>query len=82
MPTLIRPWFGDQFFWASRVQKLGAGLRISSARAAELADALIKATTDRVMKEKAASVGERIRAVCPSSCHLECVCSLLSRRMV
>lgn len=23
IPTLIRPWFGDQFFWASRVEKLG-----------------------------------------------------------
>ena len=23
IPTLIRPWFGDQFFWASRVQALG-----------------------------------------------------------
>ncbi|KZV67100.1 glycosyltransferase family 1 protein [Peniophora sp. CONT] len=62
VPTLIRPWFGDQFFWASRVQKLGAGLKINSARAAELADALTRATSDRVMKEKAASVGERIRA--------------------
>lgn len=26
IPTLIKPWFGDQFFWASRVQKLGVGL--------------------------------------------------------
>ena len=25
IPTLIRPWFGDQFFWASRVEKLGVG---------------------------------------------------------
>lgn len=23
IPTIIKPWFGDQFFWASRVQKLG-----------------------------------------------------------
>ena len=23
IPTLIKPWFGDQFFWASRVQNLG-----------------------------------------------------------
>ena len=23
IPTLIKPWFGDQFFWASRVQSLG-----------------------------------------------------------
>ncbi|KAI0317501.1 hypothetical protein OF83DRAFT_1058536 [Amylostereum chailletii] len=61
LPTLIRPWFGDQFFWASRVQKLGAGLKVSSLRSNEFADALIKATTDRVMKEKAASIGQRIR---------------------
>ena len=23
IPTLIKPWFGDQYFWASRVQLLG-----------------------------------------------------------
>lgn len=23
VPTIIKPWFGDQFFWGSRVQKLG-----------------------------------------------------------
>ena len=23
IPTLIKPWFGDQFFWGARVQKLG-----------------------------------------------------------
>lgn len=65
IPTLIKPWFGDQFFWASRVQKLGvgyfryvcyvdltdgnfqAGLKVSSLRVNELADALTKATTNR-----------------------------------
>ncbi|KAI0284043.1 hypothetical protein BGY98DRAFT_1183815 [Russula aff. rugulosa BPL654] len=62
IPTLIRPWFGDQFFWASRVQKLGAGLRVNSLHSSEVASALKKATTDRIMKEKAASVGERICA--------------------
>ncbi|KAI9509221.1 glycosyltransferase family 1 protein [Russula earlei] len=62
IPTLIRPWFGDQFFWASRVQKLGAGLRVNSLHSTEVANALKRATTDRVMKEKAASVGERIRS--------------------
>ncbi|KAJ6559217.1 glycosyltransferase family 1 protein [Mycena vulgaris] len=62
VPTLIKPWFGDQFFWASRVQKLGAGLRVSSLHAQDFSEALIKATTSRVMKEKAAAVGEKIRA--------------------
>ncbi|KAI0250755.1 hypothetical protein BJV78DRAFT_1127542 [Lactifluus subvellereus] len=62
IPTLIRPWFGDQFFWASRVQKLGAGLKVNSLHSTEVANALKRATTDRIMKEKAASVGERIRS--------------------
>jgi len=61
IPTLIRPWFGDQFFWASRVQKLGAGIKLNSLHSKEVAHALQKATTDRVIKEKAANVGERIR---------------------
>ncbi|KIP10183.1 glycosyltransferase family 1 protein [Phlebiopsis gigantea 11061_1 CR5-6] len=62
IPTLIKPWFGDQFFWASRVQKLGAGLRVSSLRVGDLSAALKKATTDRIMKEKANIVGQKVRA--------------------
>ncbi|CAL1713004.1 unnamed protein product [Somion occarium] len=62
IPTLIKPWFGDQFFWASRVQKLGAGLKVPSLRVGDLADALTRATSDRIMKEKAAMVGEKIRS--------------------
>lgn len=47
LPTLIKPWFGDQFFWASRVQKLGAGLRVANLNSSEIASALTKATTSR-----------------------------------
>lgn len=32
IPTLIKPWFGDQYFWASRVAKLG----VSFARSCSL----------------------------------------------
>ncbi|KAF8635973.1 hypothetical protein AX15_000137 [Amanita polypyramis BW_CC] len=66
IPTLIRPWFGDQFFWASRVEKLGAGIKINSFRAGEISEALIRATTDQPMKEKAAHTGTKIRSVGPS----------------
>ncbi|KAG6891346.1 hypothetical protein C0992_008461 [Termitomyces sp. T32_za158] len=62
IPTLIKPWFGDQFFWGARVNRLGAGLRVSSLRVSDLAHALTKATTSSVMKEKAAAVGEKIRS--------------------
>ncbi|WVR07540.1 hypothetical protein IAU60_004582 [Kwoniella sp. DSM 27419] len=60
LPTLIKPC--DQFFWAVRVTKLGVGLKVPSLRSDDLASALIKATTDRVMIEKAARIGEKIRS--------------------
>lgn len=47
IPTLIKPWFGDQFFWSVRVTKLGAGLRVQSLASSDLAHAMTKATTDR-----------------------------------
>ncbi|GLB38496.1 putative glycosyltransferase family 28 N-terminal domain [Lyophyllum shimeji] len=62
IPTLIKPWFGDQYFWAQRVQKLGAGMRVGSLRVSDMADALTKATTNPAMKQKAAHVGEIIRS--------------------
>ncbi len=63
IPTLIKPWFGDQYFWAGRVTKLGAGLKVGSTSVDDIAAALSKATTDVVMKERAAKVGEKIRTV-------------------
>jgi len=61
LPTLIKPWFGDQFFWAGRVTHLGVGLKVASLDVDDLADALRTATTDTVMIERAAMLGEKIR---------------------
>jgi sterol 3beta-glucosyltransferase len=63
IPTLVKPWFGDQFFWALRVTKLGAGLKVASTSVDDIANALTKASKDVVMKERAAMIGEKIRAV-------------------
>ncbi|WWD19120.1 hypothetical protein CI109_103578 [Kwoniella shandongensis] len=52
----------DQFFWSIRVTKLEVGLKVPSLRSDDIAAALVKATTDRVMMEKAARIGERIRS--------------------
>ncbi|SPO25608.1 probable UDP-glucose:sterol glucosyltransferase Ugt53A1 [Ustilago trichophora] len=60
--TLIKPFFGDQFFWANRVQKLGAGARVNGLSVSDLTDALKSAASDRVMVEKAQGVGEKIRS--------------------
>ncbi|KAL1413559.1 hypothetical protein Q8F55_001333 [Vanrija albida] len=62
IPTLIKPWFGDQHFWALRVTKLDVGMKVASLHSSDIADALKKATTNTVMIEKAARIGERIRS--------------------
>ncbi|KAK4046210.1 hypothetical protein OIV83_006242 [Microbotryomycetes sp. JL201] len=61
LPTLIHPFFGDQFFWATRVTKLGAGIKIDTLSEKELTSAFKRATTDRVIREKAEDVGRKIR---------------------
>ncbi|MBW0500544.1 hypothetical protein O181_040259 [Austropuccinia psidii MF-1] len=60
-PTVIHPFFGDQTFWAERVSKLGAGIKIDSLTTPVLREAFKKATSDRIMKEKAIQVKERIQ---------------------
>lgn len=62
LPTIIKPFFGDQFFWASRVQKLGAGVRLSSLSANDIARAFSSVTRHRIMKERAEDIGKQIRA--------------------
>lgn len=47
---------------ANRVTKLEVGLKVNSLQSDDLAEALIKATSSRVMIEKARRVGELIRA--------------------
>jgi len=44
------------------VSKLEVGLKVSSLRSDDIAEALTKATTSKLMIEKAARVGDRIRS--------------------
>ncbi|PLW44886.1 hypothetical protein PCASD_09154 [Puccinia coronata f. sp. avenae] len=62
IPTIIHPFFGDQTFWADRVARLGAGLKIDSLSVNILCEAFKKATSDRIIKEKAEQVKEQIQA--------------------
>jgi sterol 3beta-glucosyltransferase len=67
IPTLIKPFFGDQYFWADRVtdviytNKMGVGLELKKFTVDSLAKALMKITTDLKMKEKAVEVGKCVR---------------------
>lgn len=64
-PTVICPFVGDQFFWGRRVEALGVGPapvpqgRLTVER---LAGAIQRAVTDENLHQRAASLGETIRA--------------------
>jgi UDP:flavonoid glycosyltransferase YjiC (YdhE family) len=65
VPALIYPGASDQYFWAERIARLGAGLHPvarGDLTPAGLAKLFIRAATDRKLRERARLVGERIRA--------------------
>ncbi|KAI0662529.1 hypothetical protein C8Q70DRAFT_909134 [Cubamyces menziesii] len=62
IPTIIKPFFGDQFFWGDRVEALGVGTAVRKLTVESLSQALRDATTNQKQIERARVVGEQIRA--------------------
>ncbi|KAG8833095.1 Sterol 3-beta-glucosyltransferase [Serendipita sp. 399] len=62
IPTIIKPFFGDQFFWADRVEALGIGSGVRKLTVDNLASALISATTDAKQIARANAIGKAIRS--------------------
>ncbi|KAJ2895985.1 glycosyltransferase family 1 protein [Zalerion maritima] len=62
IPTIIRPFFGDQYFFGYRVEDLGVGIRLSKWGAVSFARALWEATHSQRMIDRARVLGERIRS--------------------
>jgi UDP:flavonoid glycosyltransferase YjiC (YdhE family) len=64
VPSIVIPFFGDQFFWGQRVAELGAGpepiprKRLSVGR---LTKAIQKAISDKTIKQKAKNIGLKIQ---------------------
>jgi sterol 3beta-glucosyltransferase len=59
------PWFGDQFFWGWRVQKVGAGpapIARNKLTATRLASAIHQAVRDETIRRTAARLGQQIRS--------------------
>ncbi len=77
LPTVIKPFFGDQFFYASRVEEIGVGLALRKLNAKLLAKCLRTATTDAKMQEKALKTKERIRHENGVMNAIECIYSEL-----
>lgn len=63
LPTIIKPFFGDQFFFGSRVADLGVGICMKKVNVSVFSRALWEATHSQRMVIKAQILGARIRKV-------------------
>lgn len=61
IPTVAKPFFGDQFFFGSRIEDLGVGICLRKINVSLLARALWEAVHSERMIAKARILGERIR---------------------
>jgi UDP:flavonoid glycosyltransferase YjiC (YdhE family) len=65
VPSIVIPFFGDQYFWGSRVAALGAGpkpIPVKRLTTARLERAVRDAVSNPQMQERARIVGGKIRA--------------------
>jgi UDP:flavonoid glycosyltransferase YjiC (YdhE family) len=65
VPSILIPFFGDQFFWGERVARLGVGpkpIPRPKLSAGRLAEAIRVAVSDGSMRARAAALGETICA--------------------
>lgn len=63
VPTIIKPFFGDQFFFGSRVEDLGVGIYLRKLNVTVFSRALWEAVNSERMIVKAKVLGEQIRKV-------------------
>ncbi|KAI9793133.1 MAG: Sterol 3-beta-glucosyltransferase [Candelina submexicana] len=61
LPTIVKPFFGDQFFFGSRLEDLGVGIYMKKLNVSFFARALWEATHSERMIVKAKVLGEQIR---------------------
>ncbi|KAL4785931.1 hypothetical protein BJX76DRAFT_323062 [Aspergillus varians] len=61
VPTIVKPFFGDQFFFGNRVEDLGVGLCMKKLNVSVFSRALWTVTHDERMIVRAKQLGERIR---------------------
>ncbi|CCU75791.1 UDP-glucosesterol glycosyltransferase [Blumeria hordei DH14] len=61
IPTIVKPFFGDQYFFGSRVEDLGVGIIIKKLNTSVFSRALWLACNDERMIFKAKALGKTIR---------------------
>ncbi|WP_309741137.1 glycosyltransferase [Chamaesiphon sp. OTE_20_metabat_361] len=65
VPSIVIPFFGDQPFWGQRIADLGVGtapIPRQQLTVEKLAQAIDRAVTDPVMRQRAADLGAKIQA--------------------
>ncbi|CAO3582891.1 unnamed protein product [Absidia cylindrospora] len=73
LPTVIKPFFGDQRFWGRKVEELGVGICMPKLTKAKLTENLFAITQDEVMITKAKMMGEAIRQENGTETAMECL---------
>lgn len=63
LPTIVKPFFGDQFFFGSRLEDLSVGICLKKLNVSLFSRALWEATHSQRMIVKAKVLGEQIRKV-------------------
>lgn len=61
LPTIIKPFFGDQFFYSGRVEDLGVGLCLKKLTVNQFSKAITEVTTNKKIINKAKLIGAKIR---------------------
>ncbi|KAF9417014.1 Sterol 3-beta-glucosyltransferase [Podila epigama] len=61
IPTVIKPFFGDQYFWGQRLEEAGVGVWCRELTVKTLTASLVTITTDQKMIKRAKAMGEKIR---------------------
>jgi sterol 3beta-glucosyltransferase len=77
VPTIIKPFFGDQYFFGSRVEDLGVGIHLRKLNVSVFSRALWEACNSQRMIVKAKVLGETIRKVKTGPrwwCNANCEC--------
>ncbi|KAI5475372.1 hypothetical protein MNV49_001476 [Pseudohyphozyma bogoriensis] len=73
LPTIIKPFFGDQHFYADRVATLGIGSAVRNLTVETLASAISTAVTDEKQIARAHLAGEMIRKEDGVGKAIECI---------
>lgn len=63
IPTIVKPFFGDQFFFGQRIEDLGVGIMMKKVNVSVFSRALWEATHSERVIVKARVLGEQIRKV-------------------